>query len=463
MSVLLGRPNSNVGPRLAGEGDAIGVRLSSTTTGAQLAVARIPFAITMARPGGAHSKTATGWLSPKVEIGPIRTGLGKSSPLTAELELSRKGYSGWIRGESSLSSLQKAAGVLHAPMIAVRADGSAVLNLELAHNWGEVTPAITGTAQLHSVRAPVRGLNAPVEIRRADLSIGRDSVRVSNIEASAADATWRGSITLPRPCATPETCAFEFRLRSPRVSAISLNRLLNPAAVKRPWYRVLELGNSSSFFSRANATGSITIDKLALGGVQCSAFSAVVGLQNARLILANVQGKLAGGSGAGILRADFSAQPPAYSGSGQFEGISLTQISELMHTQWAQGSGSAKYQFRAEGRSLQELLQSAEINATFDVRDGVFPHIWLVDDADPLRAETFSGKIALQTGTIQFDNAKLNSGDTAFVVSGTAAIGGALNLKMTADDSREYLVSGTLQQTRVSLLPNPPTQAALKR
>jgi hypothetical protein len=134
-----------------------------------------------------------------------------------------------------------------------------------------------------------------------------------------------------------------------------------------------------------------------------------------------------------------------------------------MHTQWAQGSGSAKYQFRAEGRSLQELLQSAEINATFDVRDGVFPHIWLVDDADPLRAETFSGKIALQTGTIQFDNAKLNSGDTAFVVSGTAAIGGALNLKMTADDSREYLVSGTLQQTRVSLLPNPPTQAALKR
>jgi hypothetical protein len=463
MSVWLRRPDSNAGPQLAGEGDAIGVRLSSSTTGAQLALARIPFAITAGKPGAAHSKPAMLWLSPKVEIGPIRAGLGKSFPITAELELSRTGYNGWIRGESSLSGLQKAAGVLHIPMVAVRADGSATVNLVLAHNWGEATRAITGTAQLRSVRAQIWGLNAPVEIRRADITIGADSVRVSDIEASAADTMWRGLVTLPRPCATPQTCPFEFRLRSAHVSAASLNRLLNPAAARHPWYRLLDLGNSSSFFGRTNATGSITVDKLALGGVECSGFSAVVGLQNARLILANVRGKLAGGSGSGVLRADFSAQPPAYSGTGQFEGMSLAAVSELMHTQWAEGSGSAKYQFRAEGRSLEELLQSAEVNATFNVHDGMFPHIWLANGAEPLRARTFSGRLLLQTGTVEFDDAKLNNGDTGFAISGTATIGGALNLKMTGDDSREYLVSGTLQQTRVSPLATPPTQAALKR
>src|SRR6185437_6986188 len=119
---------------------------------------------------------------------------------------------------------------------------------------GDTTPAIIGSAQLRAIRAQVRGLNSPLQVHRADLAISPESVRVTNIDAAARDTSWRGSLQLARPCAAPDSCALEFHLRSPQLSAAQLNQLLNPAAAKRPWYRLLALGTSDSFSSKANAT-----------------------------------------------------------------------------------------------------------------------------------------------------------------------------------------------------------------
>src|ERR1700686_5234515 len=80
---------------------------------------------------------------------------------------------------------------------------------------------------------------------------------------------------------------------SPEVSAVALNRLFNPLAVKRSWYRLLGLGSSShSFFLKTTAAGSIAIDKLRLGSAMCTRFSADVVLEKAKVPSANGRGKL---------------------------------------------------------------------------------------------------------------------------------------------------------------------------
>jgi hypothetical protein len=74
----------------------------------------------------------------------------------------------------------------------------------------------------------------------------------------------------------------------------------------------------------------------------------------------------------------------------------------------------------------------------------------------------FSGQLVLREGTFSLDDTELVSDSGVFNVSGTASLAGDLNLKMTGENSSGYNVSGTLDQTRVSPITNPPTQAALK-
>jgi hypothetical protein len=294
------------------------------------------------------------------------------------------------------------------------------------------------------------------------LVIDSGAVRVKNLEALAAESTWRGSLIIPRPCATPETCRIQFHLRSAETSAAALNRLFNPVAAKRPWYKILAIGSSSNYFAKATATGSVAIDKLILGSVVCTRFSSDLDLQKAELVLTNVHGSLFGGQTGSTLKADFSTRPPLYSGTGKFDGVSLSSIAELMRTGWIDGEGSANYRFTTAGWNLQDLLQRADLEANFSIKDSEFPHVVLSENAEPLHSSVFSGQLVFRDGTFSFDDTELVSDSGVFNVSGTASLAGDLNLKMAGENSSGYNVSGTLDQTRVSPIANSPTQAALK-
>jgi hypothetical protein len=267
---------------------------------------------------------------------------------------------------------------------------------------------------------------------------------------------------IPRPCATPDTCRIQFHLRSAETSALALNRLFNPLAAKRPWYKILAIGNSSNYFAKATATGSVAIDKLILGGAVCTRFSSDLDLEKAKLSLTNTHGNLLGGQTAANFKADFSVRPPMYSGTGNFDGVWLSSISELMRTGWIDGEGSANYRFTTSGWNLQDLLKQAEVDAKFSIKDGEFPHILLSENAEPLRSSVFSGQLVFRDGAFSLDDTELVSDSGVFNVSGTASLTGDLDLKMTGENSGGYNVSGTLDQTRVSPITNPPTQAALK-
>lgn len=455
------RSSASAAPQLQGRGEAKSVRLSSAD-GSELLLGHVPFSLVGSPPTSKAQAISQPSTFPKLLIGPINVALGRPAPVQAHVSISRTGYSASVRGEAGVKRLLQAAHMLRLPAPQVSAEGRAELDLSLTGGWDLAPPTLAGTAQLRSVHAQVRGMNSPFQIRRADLLIDGDAVRVKNLDGLAAESTWRGSLVIPRPCATPETCLIQFHLRSAEANAAALNRLFNPLAAKRPWYKILAIGSSSNYFTKATATGTVAIDKLTLGGVLCVRFSSNLDLEKAKLALTDVHGNLLGGKTEANLKADFSVRPPVYSGSGNFDAVSLSSISELMRTGWIDGEGSANYRFTTSGWTLQDLLKKAELNAKFSIKDGEFPHILLSDNAEPLRSSVFSGQLDLRNRNFSLDDTELVTDAGVFNLSGTASLTGDLNLKMIDENSGGYNLSGTLDQTRVSPITNSPTQAALK-
>jgi hypothetical protein len=199
---------------------------------------------------------------------------------------------------------------------------------------------------------------------------------------------------------------------------------------------------------------------LTLGKTVCSRFSADLKLDGDQVTLANLQGDVLNGHASGEWKADFSRKPPEYLGSGSLEGIELAQVAELMHDGWIQGTGSAKYDFSASGWVLQDLLDSAELKASFAVNDGGFPHIVFTSRSGPLHAAEFSGDLRLHEGKFLFDDANLETTAGVYRVSGTASLAGALELKISSESSAGYNVTGTLLKTRVTSIPT--AEAELK-
>lgn len=461
MTFSLNRADSPESKQWSGHGEAQDLLLRPQRTGSELSLGNIPF--TLAYGIALNKAGADSQVPAHLQVGPINVAMGRPNPIQAQLSLSRSGFQATIRGEAGVKRLLSAAHILHIPAPEISAEGPTTVNFGLAGTWDGGRPVTTGSVQVRGIHAQVRGLNAPLVIHKAELTLDADSISVKDLDASAGETNWRGSMLIPRPCAPPGSCSIQFRLRSPEVSAAALNNLLNPMAAKKPWYKFFAAGDSHhSFFLNANATGKLAIDKLTLHGSTCDHFSTDLDLEKGKLTLANMRGDLLGGRALGDWNADFSARPPAYTGSGSFEGTSLAEVAELMHDGWIDGSGSATYRFQGSGWSFQDLLDSAELGANFTIKDGVFPHVVLTANSSPLHARTFSGRIALRDGSFSLEDAKLESATGVYNVSGTASLTGALKLKMAGENLSSYTLSGTLLSTRVSTVASASTQAELK-
>jgi hypothetical protein len=455
--------------QLRGDGEAQALRISSSTMGSGIALGQVPFSFVPNISAAKASKSRLAKSSPSVnqaalEIGPINVVLGRPTPLRTHASLTLSGYQVAVHGDAGLKQLLQSARLMGIPVPAVAVDGSSTVDLTIADYWaGAAPPKITGTALLRSVRAQVRGLNAPLDIVNANLAIDKDSVRVQNLNASAAQATWRGSMQVARPCVAPETCKVQFSLRTAELDAADLNQLLNPSAKKQSWYKFLTRADTQSpYLLRARATGKIAIDKLVIGKSACTQLTADLDLHDGKLTMKSVRAQTLGGKATAELHADFSARPPAYTGSGNFDGVSLAAVANMTHDGWIDGTGAAKYQFKASGWGPQDLLDSLDLAGDFVVRDGSFPHITLTNNPNVLRASQFSGEILLREGQFSFPEAKLESPNGVYKVSGTVSLTGSVNLKMTGESVPGFALSGTLLKTRVSSIPITAAQATLK-
>lgn len=463
----------NETPGWTGSGETLGFRLSSNYNKTELALDKIPFVIAAkgtsappmkmvgfpTRTGNAQTPSET-----HLEIGPFNLALGRPSPAITRGWISYSGYGLALQGDAQVQRLLQVARTIGIPVLGLAADGLAKLDLQIAGNWpGFKSPTTTGRVQLHSIHTPVGGLNAPLEIASADLSLEQNEIKVQNITASLAKSTWHGSLSLPRQCAVPGQCPVRFDLHADEIATDQFALLLNPQSHERAWY---QFSSSSSpgipYLRTLHAVGKLTADRLMIHKLVVTAISANTELQDGKLRLSDLRGNVFGGRHAGEWKADFAVKPPKYSGSGTLEHVSLGQLADAMHDGWVSGTATANYQTAASGWSTPDLLMSTNANLQIDALDAQLLHIALGNAAGPLQIRHFAGRFLIRSGQLEIQNGKAETASGVYRVSGTASFSRNLDMKLSREGGHGFNITGTLTEPHVSPVTPPETRAALK-
>jgi uncharacterized protein involved in outer membrane biogenesis len=449
-----------------GGGETSGFELRSKLNKTEFVMGKVAFVVSSAieRKSRATSREIAAPAETRLEVGPFNLALGRPAPLTVRGWASRSGYSFEAQGDAQLQRLLQVARLAGIPTPQPVADGLAKVDLQIAGGWsGFAAPRVMGKAQLHSIRAEVRGLNAPLEITTANVLLTPDQTNVQNLTASIAETSWHGSLTLPRNCSVPNSCQVRFDLHADEIATDRLNQLVNPYVRKQPWYRFLSSPAAAvPYLLTVHAAGQLTANRVVVHKLIANRASANVELNKGKLRLTDLRGDVLGGKHVGDWVADFTAKPPEYSGSGRLERIALSQLSESMNDDWITGSATATYRAKASGLDGAELFASATSTVKVEARDGLLRHIALGEGAAPLQMHRLMAHLSLQDGKFEIQEGKLETASGIYQVSGTASLTRLLNLKLTHEGASGFNITGTLMEPHVSPILAPETRAALK-
>lgn len=458
-------------PICEGGGEVLALNMRSRLTSTRLVVDRIPFTVSSIEgleldegvTSLRRSATPAG-NEPYVEIGPFNLALGRPANATVRGQFSRSGYSIQVRGDSEVQRLLEVARTIGLPAPQPAAVGETMVNLHVSGRWaGFAAAAVTGTAQLHAVRARIRGLNKPIEIASANLDLTPNTTEVRKLIASAGGNTWRGSLDIPRQCGTPQTCLIQFDLHADEFVTDDLSGLVNPVPGNQPWYRFLSSPSQTKpYLATLRAAGKLTAGRVLIHNLVASRASAELDLKQGRLQLSNLRAEVLGGRHSGDWQIDFTVNPPAYRGSGSLERVALGQIAEAMHDNWITGTANVEYRAGTLGWTKADLLSHADASFQIEARDGSLPHLVLAGEGGSLRVNRFAGRLILRDGKFEIEQGKLQTPGSIYQLSGTASLTRVLDIKLARDGAHGFSITGTLNQPRVVISTIPETQAALK-
>ena len=465
--------------QLEGRGEIANFRLASAGNKADIAADTLPFLFTTGNSaaGGQttrhHALTTHALEGSRIEFGPFALASGRGASPTARGWFSRSGYSIAVAGETAIPKALRLARLVGLPALqSPVTEGTAQLDLQINGLWapsgtgaasGFSAPRVTGTAKLHDVRIALRGTGSPAEIVSAEMQLLPDEVRVTKLSANVAGSAWTGSLALPRGCGTPAACQVHFLLNTHQADLDALREWVSPNAAAKPWYLVLK-ANAPSFLANVRASGQFTTNRLRLQKVDATNVSARMSLDSGKLQLSQLTGDLLGGRHRGEWQADFSVKPAICKGSGTFTAVSLADVADAMNDDWIAGTANATYALK--GPCPADFWNSATGTLQFQMTDGSLPHFFLAADAESLKVATFVGQAQLDSGALEIEDARLNSLDGQFQLTGSASLTGELDLKLartpTGATAPGYTVTGTLESPRVVQSASPQTQAKLK-
>jgi hypothetical protein len=210
-----------------------------------------------------------------------------------------------------------------------------------------------------------------------------------------------------------------------------------------------------------HADGRISSKKMSFPHLTLTQVSGRLKIDDRKLSITHLSAEALGGQHIGEWSADFNPRPPVYSGSGTLDHALLGHLSAAMNDDWVQGTVSGTYRVTAAGWKLSEVLKSAVGEAGWEARNGLLTHV-ILSQNEPLRFETFSGKLLLRDGEFEVVGSKLQRSDGIYRVSGTASMGRVLNLKLIREGGHGFSVTGPLNDPHVVAATLPDTQAALK-
>ncbi|HYM75793.1 MAG TPA: AsmA family protein [Candidatus Dormibacteraeota bacterium] len=469
-------------PRFDGRGEIADFQVSSASNKAELGPESIQFVLVnnstnRAALGRALAGSNPGMQFPEgahLEFGPFAIAAARAGAPTVRGWMNRSGYGVNVVGEGEITRTLRLARLAGVPALAVSAEGSAQVNLQITGSWagqngvgtGFSGPQVTGTAKLRNVRVPVPGAGGAVEILSAEMLWAPDAVHVGKLSAKAAGTNWTGSMQMPRGCGGPEACPVRFALNADEIALARLHDWASPATGKHPWYRMLEAKAQagSPLLARLQASGHVTISRLLLHTVTATRVSTDISLDAGKLELSALEADFLGGKHHGKWLADFSIRPAACGGSGNLTGIALANLADAMKDRWIAGVANASYE--VNGHCAADFWPSAEGTLKVEMRDGVLPHLLVREDAEPLRITRLTGQGRLRGGKIEISDTKLDSPEGKYELSGIASFQREIKLKMArmanGATTAGYAISGTLADPRITPLSGT-EQARLKR
>ena len=457
-----------LGPsQLSGNGAATDVNLISNTGKEVVAIGDIPLALIgdsrcckSERPGArAHAKASApdtqGKESEPVEahlrIGPTSLKVNVSAPLNAGGWISAAGYRFFLRGDAELENLFRLERTLGLPAARPAAEGEARLDVNISGAWrGLAAPTAFGTAQLRNVRAETRGLNTPIEISSATVLLAADAFSVEKLSVQTGSTHWSGSVTAPRHCAP--ACVFQFDLAADQLSSADLAEWFTPHSTKRPWYRILNSADQQgpSPLLALQAHGSLRVAHLELRKLLATQVTAQLAVDRGKIVLTAVHGQLLQGTHQGNWTIDTTAPPLRYHGIGALQNISLGQLGTLTNDAWLAGTGDGDFDLETSGGDFADLLAQADGRLQFLMRNGHLTHVQISSAEGPLPVHRFTGALRVKNGVWELSEARLESRDGIYRVSGTASSAEGLDFVFTRDDEQSWTLTGTLSKPHVT-------------
>jgi len=449
----------------AGSGTATNVRLSSNAGKDEVVLGTIP--LTLVAPDSPRTRLAHPRskeeeqepAEPHLRIGPVALTMNTSAPMNAGGWMSAAGYRFFLRGDMELKDLFRLENDLGLPAVRPAAEGAAKLDVNVSGPWQGFAPLTTlGTAQLRNVRAEMRGLNTPIEIGSAIMSLAPDAVRVDKISARTGSTHWSGAVTAARHCAVPP-CVFQFDLTADQLSTGDLAEWFTPHPAKRPWYRILNPSSNSNSNSEdardlspllaVQAHGNLQVGRLGLKKLLATEVAAQVDVDRGKITLTALRGQLLQGSHQGNWILDVSSPPLRYHGTGVLQNISLAQLSTLMNDAWITGTADGKFNLEAYGGAFRDLLAHSDGKLQFVMRNGSLPYVEIPGSSTPLPVHRFSGDLHLKQGSWELSAGRLESRDGIYQVRGTASPASGFDFVLTRGDERAWSLTGTLAKPRV--------------
>jgi hypothetical protein len=415
-----------------------------------------------------------------LRIGPVTLAMNAGTPFNAGGWISKEGYHFSLRGDAELRELFRLENIFGVPGFRPAAAGFAKLDVNVAGGWrGFAAPVTTGSALLRNVRAEVRGLNAPIEIKAASLTMGPDLVLAQKILARIGDTQWSGRVTAPRHCTTPNIhsstpplsnsistsgCEFQFDLAADELSTAALVEWFAPRPTVRPWYRILDstANRGTDPLLGLKAHGNLRVGRLILKNLTATQVATQFDLDRGKVSLTGLHAQLLQGSHRGNWTIDLNpATVPTkgsnqnlagtrFHGAGTLHAISLDQVSTLMNDDWITGTAEGNFIF--DGSDFRNLLTHSTGKLQFVARNGSLSHIEIPGFSGPLPVRRFEGVLDLKDDEWRLSAATLESHEDIYKVSGTVTAESNFDFVLTRGTEQSWTITGTLAEPRVAVL-----------
>ena len=493
--------SSTSGSQWSGTGQATGVRLTLNRGSSEIKFETIPLALTLAKSGigegerighpntdAPKKKERAGISSERyVRIGPVSMTMNSSAPVTTGGWISGAGYRILLLGDMDVKDLFRLETALALPVTRPVAEGSAKLDVSVSGVWRDFGPPVTtGTAQLHNVRAALRGFNAPIEINSATMTLTPEMVFVEKLFAHTGNTHWSGEVKAPRHCSAtgasgsliPDpNCVVEFDLTADRLSTADLADWLAPHPAKRPWYLILnsKSGADSASDTTLNpsrlralqAKGTLHIGHFDLRNMPVTQITTKLELDRGKISLNTLRAQLLQGTHQGtwmidaskpvqesstqnVSASDLKQTSVRYHGEGTLKDISLAQLSKVMGDDWITGTAEGSFDLAGGAESFQELVEHSDGNLDFVMRNGGLPHVEIPGSISALPVHRFAGNLKLTKGVWALSEARLESRDGFYLVSGTASASNGFDFVLKRGDEQSWTVTGPLAKPQVS-------------